>query len=175
MKKKWYAAILAVTVLLASACQAASDGNAAPVDTQTAGEQETASTEPVTIACIGGSITQGTIAKGTSDDTVGFSRPYADIFREWWETQFPDTEITFVNAGIGGTDSYLGVHRLKHDILIDGESVRAINADFAGGWGNAVTAAEVYTSDEEAEHTVTIKKTEGTEKELFWLLGFLIS
>lgn len=61
------------------------------------------------------------------------------------------------------------------DILIDGESVRSINADFAGGWGNAVTAAEVYTSDEEAEHTVTIKKTEGTEKELFWLLGFLIS
>lgn len=432
MKKKWYAAILAVTVLIASACQAAPDGKNDPSDTQTAGEQETVSTEngiqqeaglevaaapltdyvsdeamaladcwqscddsalakvmrkaaagqPVTIACIGGSITQGTIAKGTSDDTVGFSRPYADIFREWWETQFPDTEITFVNAGIGGTDSYLGVHRLKRDVLsqkpdlvlveyavndadslfykrsydnllrniseaenapavmllfmeqtngtsaqgnqvlvgfnyalpmisyancieymmeneqytaqqlsgdgvhpsalghaitgellwryldqvygqrndfaepdvfeiaavtdtryanadiadrttvtpeelgtfreqdtgeyfpngwiceegdggltvtlrfrnlgilylatidgksgsfdiwIDGECVRSINADFAGGWGNAVTAAEVYTSDEEAGHTVTIKKTEGTEKELFWLLGFLIS
>lgn len=430
MKKRWYAAVLALTVMFVSACQTAPESTYDPADTQTAREQEhqeeqdsgqtvrkeavepltdyvsgdemaladqwpscddaalakvmrkAAAGQPVTIACIGGSITQGTIAKGNLDDTVGFSRPYADIFREWWEKQFPDTEITFVNAGIGGTDSYLGVHRLKRDvlsqepdlvlveyavndansffykrsydnllrnilqaesapavmllfmeqtngtsaqgnqvlvgfqyalpmisyanciehmmengqysasqlsgdgvhpsalghaiagellwrylnqvyeqrdelpepqafsitaatddryadadiadrtnvtpeelgtfseqdtgeyfpdgwiceegdggltvtlrfrnlgilyiattdgksgsfdILVDGESVRAVNADFSGGWGDAITATEVYTSEEEAEHTVTIKKTEGTEKELFWLLGFLTS
>jgi lysophospholipase L1-like esterase len=73
--------------------------------------------EPVTIACIGGSITQGTIAAGTSDSEVGFSTPYADIFHEWWADRFPDTEVTFINAGIGGTDSYLGVHRVKRDVL----------------------------------------------------------
>jgi lysophospholipase L1-like esterase len=73
--------------------------------------------EPVTIACIGGSITQGTIARGTMDSEVGFSTPYAQLFHEWWTERFPDTEITFINAGIGGTDSYLGVHRVQRDVL----------------------------------------------------------
>jgi lysophospholipase L1-like esterase len=73
--------------------------------------------EPVTIACIGGSITQGTIAKGTADSEVGFSTPYAELFHEWWSKRFPDTEVNFINAGIGGTDSYLGVHRVERDVL----------------------------------------------------------
>jgi lysophospholipase L1-like esterase len=72
---------------------------------------------PVTIACIGGSITQGTIAKGTTDGEVGFSTPYAELFYEWWTERFPDTEVNFINAGIGGTDSYLGVHRVERDVL----------------------------------------------------------
>ena len=73
--------------------------------------------EPVTIACIGGSITQGTIAKGQMDDEVSNSSPYAEIFHEWWQKRFPETDVTFVNAGIGGTDSYYGVHRLQKDVL----------------------------------------------------------
>ncbi len=73
--------------------------------------------EPVTIACIGGSITQGTISNGSSDSGVGFKKCYADIYFEWWETTFPDTEFTFINAGIGATDSYLGVHRVQKDVL----------------------------------------------------------
>jgi lysophospholipase L1-like esterase len=73
--------------------------------------------ETVTIACIGGSITQGTIAKGTTDSEVGFSTPYAELFHEWWTERFPDTEVNFINAGIGGTDSYLGVHRVERDVL----------------------------------------------------------
>jgi lysophospholipase L1-like esterase len=73
--------------------------------------------EPVTIACIGGSITQGTIAKGTTDSEVGFSTPYAELFHKWWSERFPDTEVNFINAGIGGTDSYLGVHRVERDVL----------------------------------------------------------
>lgn len=73
--------------------------------------------EPVTIACIGGSITQGTIARGSKDSEVAENRAYADRFFDWWQTRFPDTTFTFVNAGIGATDSYLGVHRLKRDVL----------------------------------------------------------
>lgn len=73
--------------------------------------------EPVTVACIGGSITQGTVAKGTLDDTLEQKKAYADIFHEWWQERFPETEITFINAGIGGTDSYLGVHRLEQDVM----------------------------------------------------------
>lgn len=73
--------------------------------------------EPVTVACIGGSITQGTVAQGTLDETLDEKKAYADIFFEWWQERFPETEITFVNAGIGGTDSYLGVHRLEQDVM----------------------------------------------------------
>lgn len=73
--------------------------------------------EEVTIALIGGSITQGTISNGANDSIVGDKKCYAEIFREWWTAMFPNTKINFVNAGIGGTDSYLGVHRVAQDVL----------------------------------------------------------
>ena len=73
--------------------------------------------DPVTIACIGGSITQGTISAGSDDSTLDFKKCYADLFFQWWETACPDTEFTYINAGIGATDSYLGVHRVKQDVL----------------------------------------------------------
>lgn len=73
--------------------------------------------EPVTIAVIGGSITQGTISNGSADRTVTQKQCYADIFRDWWTETFPQAEVTFINAGIGATDSYLGVHRVHTDVL----------------------------------------------------------
>lgn len=54
--------------------------------------------EPVTVAYIGGSITE---ANGW--------RPFTT---RWLREQFPKTEIREVNAAIGGTDSLLGVFRL---------------------------------------------------------------
>lgn len=79
--------------------------------------RKAAAGEPVTIACIGGSITQGTISSGASDSEVGFKKAYADIFFEWWERTFPQTEFTFINAGVGATGSYIGVHRVQKDVL----------------------------------------------------------
>lgn len=73
--------------------------------------------EAVTIACIGGSITQGTVSAGTKDGELEKKLPYAEILQQWWEETFPQSRITFINAGIGGTDSYLGVHRLDREIL----------------------------------------------------------
>ncbi|MGN0505363.1 MAG: SGNH/GDSL hydrolase family protein [Lachnospiraceae bacterium] len=73
--------------------------------------------EPVTIACIGGSITQGVISSGPLDSEIKTKACYADIFFAWWKETFPNTEITVINAGIGGTDSYLGVHRVQEDVL----------------------------------------------------------
>lgn len=73
--------------------------------------------KPVTVCCIGGSITQGTISAGTRDGEVPEKKAYAEIFFSWWEERFPEVSFTFVNAGIGGTDSYLGVHRLEQDVL----------------------------------------------------------
>ena len=79
--------------------------------------RKAAAGEQVTIACIGGSITQGTISNGTSDSEVGFKKSYADIFFEWWEQTFPQSEFSFINAGIGATGSYIGVHRVQQDVL----------------------------------------------------------
>ena len=73
--------------------------------------------EPVTIATIGGSITQGSISNGAMDSQVKKKSCYADIFFAWWKETFPQSEITVVNAGIGATDSYLGVHRVQEDVL----------------------------------------------------------
>lgn len=73
--------------------------------------------EPVTIATIGGSITQGTISIGPLDKEIKTKACYADIFFAWWKETFPNSKVTVVNAGIGGTDSYLGVHRVQEDVL----------------------------------------------------------
>ncbi|MBO4389903.1 MAG: SGNH/GDSL hydrolase family protein [Lachnospiraceae bacterium] len=73
--------------------------------------------EPVTIAAIGGSITMGTISQGSKDNEVSERKMYAEIFRDWWTETFPESEVTWINAGIGATDSYLGVHRVQVDVL----------------------------------------------------------
>ncbi len=74
--------------------------------------------EAVTVAVIGGSITEGTISGGSRDGEAPFRLAYAEIFRRWWADRFPQAKVTFINAGIGGTDSYLGVHRLRRDVTI---------------------------------------------------------
>ncbi len=74
--------------------------------------------EDITIACIGGSITQGVISSGPKDMELTEKKCYADIFFDWWKETFPEVEVTVVNAGIGGTDSYLGVHRVEEDVLV---------------------------------------------------------
>lgn len=66
--------------------------------------------ESITIAAFGGSITEGFYASSPE-------KSYAGIVRAWWENTFKDTRITYVNAGIGATDSYLGEHRVHRDIL----------------------------------------------------------
>ena len=66
--------------------------------------------EAVTIGVIGGSITQGSSATGQDGC-------YAALLEKWWEDTFPEAEITFINAGVGGTGSYLGVHRVEEDLL----------------------------------------------------------
>lgn len=73
--------------------------------------------EDITIAVIGGSITQGTISNGAGDSEVGFRTCYADLFFKWWEDMFPDITVNKINAGIGATGSYIGVHRLATDVL----------------------------------------------------------
>lgn len=67
--------------------------------------------EEVTIAYIGGSITDGSSASPQA------TKCYAYLSYQWWVETFPNAKINYVNAGIGATDSYLGVHRVQADVL----------------------------------------------------------
>ena len=66
--------------------------------------------ESITVSFIGGSITQGSLS--TKPTTC-----YAYLVYEWWQNRFPNAEITYVNAGIGGTTSQFGVARVESDVL----------------------------------------------------------
>lgn len=66
--------------------------------------------DEITVAVIGGSITQGSAASSSD-------KAYASIMAQWWKESFPKSNVEFVNAGIGATDSYLGVHRVEEDVL----------------------------------------------------------
>ncbi len=65
--------------------------------------------EEVTVAYLGGSITQGTSA--------GDKLCYARLTTDWLQEKFPDAKINYINAGIGATGSYIGVHRADKDVL----------------------------------------------------------
>jgi lysophospholipase L1-like esterase len=65
---------------------------------------------PVTLAAIGGSITQG--AGATS-----ISQCYASLVQDWWNTTFPSSASTLINAGIGATGSDYGSLRVQRDVL----------------------------------------------------------
>lgn len=67
--------------------------------------------EHVTTLFLGGSITQGCLS----------SKPnlcYAARVHKWWVDKFPESGITYVNAGIGGTSSQFGVARVKQHALV---------------------------------------------------------
>lgn len=66
--------------------------------------------QPVTLAYLGGSITQGSLS--STPETC-----YAAMTTKWWKEQYPQTAFTYVNAGIGGTPSQFGVARVEQDVL----------------------------------------------------------
>lgn len=65
--------------------------------------------EPVTVVYIGGSITRG--ASG------GPYHNWTRLMQNWLEKTFPQSEMTFVNAGIDGTGSTYANLRLASDVL----------------------------------------------------------
>ena len=67
--------------------------------------------EPITVAAIGGSITYGGSASAPE-------KSYAALVAKWWEDAFPNTDVEFVNAGVGGTGSVIGAGRVEFDLLL---------------------------------------------------------
>lgn len=70
--------------------------------------QKAASGEEITIGYIGGSITEGM--------TVGAEKCWAKLTYEALCETYPDTKINYVNAGLSGTPSVLGVVRAERDL-----------------------------------------------------------
>lgn len=66
--------------------------------------------ENITIATIGGSITNG--AKATSENKNYPNRIYA-----WFEKTFPNIKVKLINAGIGSTTSAIAAYRINEDVL----------------------------------------------------------
>lgn len=92
--------------------------------------------ENLTVAYIGGSITEGYNA-GTDEN-------FAKIATEWLDGQFPDSQITAVNAGISGTPSVLGNVRLERDVLACDPDI--VFVEFAVNDGNAQVYKDSYES-----------------------------
>ena len=72
--------------------------------------KKAAAGQNITVAALGGSITEGFHSSCPE-------KSYAGIMRKWWEDKFPNITVQYVNAGIGATDSYLGLHRARRDVL----------------------------------------------------------
>lgn len=93
--------------------------------------------EKITIGTIGGSITQGTAASTTDER-------YANRALQWWAKTFPKAQLDFVNAGIGATDSYIGVHRVDADLLSKKPDV--VIVEFSVNDTDAVLNLQTYDS-----------------------------
>lgn len=92
--------------------------------------------EEITIGFLGGSITEGRGAANIQDCYV------SQVYRWWYET-FPQATINVINAGIGGTSSYLGVHRVGDELLAHGPDL--VFVEFAVN----DTPEELYTNSYE--------------------------
>lgn len=66
--------------------------------------------ESVTIAFIGGSVTEGALAES-------YEESYSDSFVAGLQEKYPDAELTYINAGLSGTGSSLGVMRYDRDVV----------------------------------------------------------
>ncbi len=67
--------------------------------------------ERLTIGFFGGSITQGCAA-------TAHEKAYSRRVFDWWKRTFPQAEFSYVNGGIGGTNSHFGASRIWQDLLM---------------------------------------------------------
>lgn len=98
--------------------------------------------EPVTLAYIGGSITEGAGSNGTNTC-------YAYKSYEYFKNTFGKdggANVKFVNAGISGTPSTLGMLRYDRDVLQRGSAPDIVFVEFAVNDGDDPTNGDCYES-----------------------------
>ncbi len=89
--------------------------------------------KPIVVGVIGGSITQG--AKASKPELK-----YGALVAQWWRTNFPQSKVEFVNAGIGATGSNYGALRVGRDLLAKNPDF--IVVEYAVNDGNVKESAE---------------------------------
>lgn len=99
--------------------------------------------ETVNIAALGGSVTEGA---GANSMNGGYAYQFADAFAEAYGTD-RGKNINFVNAGLGGTPSSLGVIRFQRDIVEElGAEPDLFILEFAVNDYGEVTGGRAYES-----------------------------
>ena len=93
--------------------------------------------EVVRISAIGGSITGGAAASS-------WDRAYGKKLAQWWEEQFPKSQIEYYNAGIGSTGSIIGAHRAYDDLLVHEPDLVVV--DFSVNDSGTQTDREAFES-----------------------------
>ena len=78
--------------------------------------------QAITIAFLGGSITQGCNA-------TKFEDCYASRTYKWFKDKFKNVNVKYVNAGVGATGSIIGAHRVEKQVLSQNPDIVFI--DFA--------------------------------------------
>jgi lysophospholipase L1-like esterase len=95
----------------------------------------------ITVAYLGGSITQGASA--------GAERCYAALTQNWLTKRYPAATFSYVNGGIGATGSYIGVHRVDEDILKHQPDIVFVEFtvnDIGGGEAHIIRNSQAYES-----------------------------
>lgn len=93
--------------------------------------------EEITVGYIGGSITEGL--------TAGAELCWAKLTYNWLCEKFPETKINYVNAGLSGTPSTLGVMRAERDLYSE-YTPDIVFIEFAVNDGQTATDKTSYES-----------------------------
>lgn len=96
--------------------------------------------EEITVAYIGGSITEGY----HDNLTLAEDQKWAKMTNNWLSEQYPDATFNYVNAGLSGTPSILGNLRLERDVLASEPDI--VFVEFAVNDGNAMDYHNAYES-----------------------------
>ncbi|WP_152391931.1 SGNH/GDSL hydrolase family protein [Paenibacillus guangzhouensis] len=100
----------------------------------------------VTVAFLGGSITEG--AGASEADT----HSWRALTGKYLQERFPNKAFTFINAGVGGTNSTLGAHRLQEHVLLQG--------------GIDLMFVEFSVNDNESDREESIRGMEGIVRQM---------
>ena len=93
--------------------------------------------QDITVAFLGGSITQGCNASN-------FEQCYASRTYRWFKNTFSDINVKYINAGVGATGSVIGVHRVENQVLSYNPDIVFI--DFAVNDKNIIYDKKAYES-----------------------------
>lgn len=77
--------------------------------------------EDITVAFLGGSITQG------CNSTV-YEKCYVELTYNWFKEKFNNINVKHINAGVGATGSLIGAHRVERQVISENPDIVFVDA-----------------------------------------------